>query len=242
MRVCQPGPVAFQRLMTSAGSLIEINCRGFAERGRPPLLTTARSSISSVNSGSSRYSDALIRCVSTLARSEPKVRREARFFPVICFPHAEYVAYRATRRVSDHNQSASQFSEADDPLLAIVPTRVLDLHGRPCKDKWRIFKVEPPVPQRPLTFSRIVGNAHLVIVYTETQSHKYQTEPLKGVKPNFQIDGLDAWTLSRSAARIAPCEVDYPTPPGDLPGGGFGSISPGQKRTTLARANRWLTS
>ena len=42
MRVCQPGPVAFHRSMTSTGSRIEMSLRGFAERGRPPLFTAAR--------------------------------------------------------------------------------------------------------------------------------------------------------------------------------------------------------
>ncbi len=50
MRVCQPGPVAFQRSMTSTGSRMEMSLRGFAERGRQPLFTTARASAWSVSS------------------------------------------------------------------------------------------------------------------------------------------------------------------------------------------------
>ena len=56
MRVCQPGPVAFQRSMTSTGSRIEMSLRGFEERGRPPLFTTARDKACAVSSGSSLYS------------------------------------------------------------------------------------------------------------------------------------------------------------------------------------------
>ena len=56
MRVCQPGPVAFHRSMTSSGSRIEMSLRGLADRGRPPLFTTARDKAFSVSSGSSLYS------------------------------------------------------------------------------------------------------------------------------------------------------------------------------------------
>jgi hypothetical protein len=60
MRVCQPGPVAFQRAITSAGKRNDINFRGFADTGLPPLLIFARFIIRSVNSGSSSYSRAFI--------------------------------------------------------------------------------------------------------------------------------------------------------------------------------------
>ena len=56
MRVCQPGPVAFHRSMTSKGRRMEMSLRGFAGRGRPPLFTTARDNALSLSSGSSLYS------------------------------------------------------------------------------------------------------------------------------------------------------------------------------------------
>jgi len=56
IRVCQPGPVAFQSSITSAGKRREINLRGFGESGLPPFFTFARASISSVSSGRSSYS------------------------------------------------------------------------------------------------------------------------------------------------------------------------------------------
>jgi len=74
MRVCQPGPVAFQRSMTSAGNRSVNNLRGFAVIGRPRFLMTMRLSISS------------------------KERREARFFAVIGFSHTNDVAIRACKR------------------------------------------------------------------------------------------------------------------------------------------------
>ena len=83
MRVCQPGPVAFHRAMTSAGNRSDINFRGLAETGPPPFLSLARTSISSVTSGSSSYSLELTTCASTRARSDFKVRRDADRFTLI---------------------------------------------------------------------------------------------------------------------------------------------------------------
>src|SRR5437773_1196495 len=102
MRVCQPGPVAFQRSMTSTGRRIEMSLRGFAERGRPPLFTTALDRACSVNSGSSLYSCGRIEWASTLARSDFKVRREAGFLTVVGLSHAENVARGPSRGVADH--------------------------------------------------------------------------------------------------------------------------------------------
>src|SRR5450631_48222 len=124
MRVCQPGPVARQRATTSAGSRKEMSCRGFAERGRPPLLTVARASISSVSSGSSWYSEREMRWASTRARSEFEVRRETGLLTVVGLPHAEDVANRATRRVADDHHSTFQSAVANDPPLTIVLTGV----------------------------------------------------------------------------------------------------------------------
>ena len=56
MRVCQPEPVAFQRLITSAGNRNEMSFRGLGDRGLPPLFIVARANIFSVSSGNSWYS------------------------------------------------------------------------------------------------------------------------------------------------------------------------------------------
>ena len=85
MRVCHPGPVAFQRSITSVGTRSEISLRGFGENGRPPLFILERASISSVNSGSSSYSSACTVCASTRTRSDFKERRDAGLFAFICF-------------------------------------------------------------------------------------------------------------------------------------------------------------
>ena len=80
IRVCQPTPVERQRAITSAGSRMVINCLGLVDTGRPAFFTTARASIWSVSSGSSRYSWAFVTCASTRLRFDFKVRRGALLF------------------------------------------------------------------------------------------------------------------------------------------------------------------
>ena len=118
MRVCHPGPLAFQRSMTSSGRRMEISLRGLVERGRPPFFTTARDKVSSVSSGSSLYSCGRIECASTLARSDFKVWCETCFLTMVCLSHAENVARSASWRVPDHHQPARKQAVADDAGLA----------------------------------------------------------------------------------------------------------------------------
>src|SRR5450432_3748416 len=109
-----------------------MSCRGFAERGRPPLLTVARASISSVSSGSSSYSGREMRCASTRARSDFEVRCETGLLTGIGLSHAEDVANRATRRVADNHHPAFQGAVANDSSLAIALTSVFDLDRDAC--------------------------------------------------------------------------------------------------------------
>ena len=168
MRVCQPGPVARHRETTSTGKRKEISCLGFADFGRPPFLTTAQPSMSSVSSGSSLYSAGLTTCASTRARSEPKVRGEACLFTIICLSHAKYVALCATLGVANHHHASIKLAVADDPLFTIVSTRIFNLDGQSFKHGYSIRKVQSAICNCSFTFRRIVGNTHGVIVYTKT--------------------------------------------------------------------------
>ena len=160
MRVCQPGPVARQRAITSAGNLRLMSWRGLADRGRPPRLTTARASISSVSSGSSLYSAGLMTCASTRAKSEPKVRREAGLLTVVGLSHAEDVAHRATRGVADYDEPASEQAKAQDAAFTIVLARIFHLDSEALKDFDSVLEVQSALAQRLVAFGRIVGDAH----------------------------------------------------------------------------------
>ena len=168
IRVCQPGPVARHSAMTSGGKRKLINWRGFATRGRPPLLTTALVSISSVSSGNSLYSCGLIGCASTRAKSEPEVRREAILFTFIGLSHAEYVANCPTRRVPDDNHPAFQQAKADDPKFAVVLALVFHLNCCSLEDDQGVFKVQAAFSESLLSLGLVVGQTHQDIVYTKT--------------------------------------------------------------------------
>jgi hypothetical protein len=159
MRVCHPGPVAFQRAITSAGSRSEMSFLGFKERGRPPFLTLARASISEVSWGSSRYSRAPTTCASIRARSDLKVRREAFFFTVIGFSHAENVASRAAPDVPNYDQASLEMSVTDDPRFAIVFACVLDLNRNACEHRIGVAEIETSFRQGLSTLGRIEGDA-----------------------------------------------------------------------------------
>jgi hypothetical protein len=168
IRVCQPGPVDRQRSITSSVRRIEISLFGFKDRGRPPLLMVPRASISSVNSGSSSYSCGWMTCAATLDRSDPKEWRDTRFLSVICFPHAEDVAIRATRRVADHHHSITKHPKADDSFFAVVLAQVFRLESRACKDQDRIRKVKASRLYCFDSLRWVVGDCHVVSVATKT--------------------------------------------------------------------------
>lgn len=148
--------------------------RGLAERGRPPFLTTALASMSSVNSGSSLYSAGLIRCASTRARSEPEVRREAFFLTVVGLSHAEDVAHRATRGKADHYEPALQPSVADDPAFTVILSKVLDFDGNATEYKDGILEIQSTLPQGPCSLCRIVADSHPIIVSTITAPRQHR--------------------------------------------------------------------
>lgn len=209
IRVCHPGPVAFQRAMTSGGNRRLISCRGLAERGRPPFFRVARSSISSVSSGSSSYSEALIVWASDLARSDLEVRREAGFFTAIGFSHAKYVTSRTSWGVADHDQTSLEDAEADDPALSIILAQVLDLDGESSENFGSVFKVKAAVLQSPFALGWVVGYAHKVSVDTLTRADKHglHGSGLKAaaelpVKSNVELSGTEARSAKALQRRV----------------------------------------
>ena len=163
MRVCQPGPLAFQRSRTSSGRRIVINLRGLVERGRPPFFTTARDKAFEESSGSSLYSCGRIACASTRPRSDFKVRRETGLFTIIRLSHAEYVAHSTTRCVADYDEAPSELAVADDSRLAVVPSRIFDLDGGAFEYHRRVLEVESAIGKSLGALRWIVGDTHQLL-------------------------------------------------------------------------------
>ena len=186
--------------MTSSVRRIEISLFGFKDRGRPPLLMTPRASISSVNSGSSSYSSGWMTCAATLDRSEPKDRRDTRLLSVICFPHAEDVAIRATRRVANHHHSVTKHSKADDSLFAVVPTQIFRLERRACEDKGGNLKVKASRLLRFGSLRRVIGDCHVVSVSTSTSQRNWQCRAANDARMSGELMPLRlGWRTHRAS-------------------------------------------
>src|SRR5690554_6200627 len=120
MRVCQPGPEAFQATRTDSGSRMVTWRRGSAAKGRPARLSVPCRSMSPVSSGSSSYASGWVTCESTRLRSDFKSGPDACLLAFIGFPHAENVARGSPGNVADHDHATGQKAEADDARFAVV--------------------------------------------------------------------------------------------------------------------------
>jgi hypothetical protein len=127
--------------MTSAGNRRDINLRGFVDTGLPPLLILARFNISSVNSGNSLYSRALITWASTRARSDFKERRDAPLFAFIGLPHAKNMTPGDARRVTDYYHSAFQIPKANHASFPIVLKSIFNIESCAGENLGGIFEV-----------------------------------------------------------------------------------------------------
>jgi hypothetical protein len=119
---------------------------------------------------------------------------------VVGLSHAEDVANRATRRVSDDDQSVSEATVADDPALAVVPAGVVHLDGRSSKDDQSIFEVEPALSQCLLSLGWVEGQSHEDIVSTKTTRSKAAAEGRVVRRLTFELRGprrCGAWPARR---------------------------------------------
>jgi hypothetical protein len=169
--------------MTFSGKRMDMSFRGFSERGRPPLLTLPRASMSSVNSGSSLYSCRRMTWASTRLRSEPKERRDARFLAVICFPHTENMAFRATRRVANNDDPSAQHTKTDDSRFAVVPALVFDFECRPGENQFGVLEIETAIGKGCCSFPWIECDYHRLLYLQQPELATSRSERVE-VKPN----------------------------------------------------------
>jgi hypothetical protein len=107
-------------------------------------------------------------------------------FAVICFPHAEDMAIRATRRVADHDKSIIEPAEADDPLFAVVPPLIDGLERWACEDVLGVFKIQTSLAQRDFALGLVVRDWHTVNVATKTSFGK--------LRNNTRICDVERWS------------------------------------------------
>ena len=105
-------------------------------------------------------------CASTRFMSEPEVGRETGLLTIIGLSHAEDMARCATLRVPNDDKTTIQAAVADDPSLAIVLPRVLDLYSDPVEHECGIRKVKAAVSKGSVSLGLIKGDAHVDSVST----------------------------------------------------------------------------
>ena len=92
-------------------------------------------------------------------------RLEARFFAGIGFPHAEDVAYSATRSVSDDDQTIGEPAVADHSAFAIILARIFNLDVRTLEDGGGVREIEAAITQRLQPLGWIEADMHCYCIY-----------------------------------------------------------------------------
>ena len=98
--------------------------------------------------------------------SEPEVGRETGLLTIIGLSHAEDMAFCATLRVPNDDETTVQAAVADDSSLAVVLPCVFDLDSDSFEDGCGIFKVKAAVSQGSISLALIIGDAHMDSVST----------------------------------------------------------------------------
>ena len=159
MRVCQPFPPALKYSITSASSLIVVDCFGLAETGRPlrtsfsPSYRSAARKSASVHSGASSSS------------AKVKVLAEFFNFPFICFPHRNNPSMRRgipvwAVRPDNKDKPPMQKSCSDVASLAIGFPVIRQCVMQTCKNVFRVGKIQSPCCQGNLPFLLVIFQLH----------------------------------------------------------------------------------
>ena len=165
MRVCQPGPLAFQRSMICGGRRNDRSWRGFSNFGRPrrtsfsPLYRFAPAIQSSVISGKS---------------GSCKVRGELFCFAFMAMPHADDAPCGTAGCPCENDKSRIEPASTDEARLAVVLTVIYASEVRPSKHFVCAQHVQAAFVQSPFALRRVACDSHAINVATKTSCVKYE--------------------------------------------------------------------
>jgi len=167
MRVCQPGPVAFQRANVSGGRRIEIDVRAVPDFGRPRGFSNrlaAGAPNTSRRTSLAGFAFANVACVhsgfSTVFRDLTGLRFITSDLTPICFAETDHVNAPGTRRKHQRVQPPSDQSECLESSLSVVSTGVLD-HKRTVPLKlFDQLERQAALGNIPFAFSRVKTDGH----------------------------------------------------------------------------------
>ena len=152
MRVCHPGPEAFQRAIVSGGSRNDRSLRALGNFGRPlrtsfcPSYRLAPEIHDSVISGGS----------TGLAEVRPEPFR----FALMAMSHADDASGRASRRPDKNDESGIEPANRNETRLAVVSSIVDACEVESDEDLTGTAHVESALLQRLGTFRSVAGDAH----------------------------------------------------------------------------------
>ena len=157
MRVCQPGPVAFQEAMTSGRSRRDNNFLGCANFGRPRRTTfrPRRRSASSIQ-------DSVISGGSSL----DEMRTESLRFALMTMPHADDPAGGPTRCPNEHHQSRIKPPCRDVTRLSVIETIIDSREMQPSEHFPGTAHVQAPHLQRLKPLGWVARDTHWLNVAT----------------------------------------------------------------------------
>jgi hypothetical protein len=159
MRVCQPGPVAFQRAMVCGGKRNESNCLGLASLGRPRRTSLSPSYMSAPAIQAS--------VISGKASDSREEGTEFFRFAFMTVPHADDASCNAAWRPCENYKPRIEPTNGNESRLAVVFAVIRAGEMRSGKNLSSANQIQSALLQGPIALLGIAGDSHGLIVATQ---------------------------------------------------------------------------
>lgn len=174
MRVCQPGPVAFQRANVSRGNRSEMATRALPVLGRPRGRSISLAVERLYSSGNtSRAGRARLKVSLVHTGLSRPARSGLRFFRFISLhlslvrlPQADHVNIACAWSKHQHMQPLFNKAESLEPTFFVVFAGVFHNERTGPLELGHPFERDAPQGNIFLVLVRVIGDGHLISVYT----------------------------------------------------------------------------